>query len=139
MNIFVTIECPGRSSEHFLYSDINAELNNVVRHEVEHITQQNTSNRIAGRALPISTKERKKAEGTKDYFLSRDEIPVLIAGFYRNAKYRKLPIDIVAKEFLDSFTGADEMMNKRDEKEVMRVLMNYAKENYPKAIFSKNW
>ena len=138
MNVSVNIESPNRNFEHLVYSEINSELHNVVRHEIEHIVQQRGKNKIAGRVDAISPKERRKAENTIGYFLSKDEIPALVAGFYKQAKNDKKPLDVVASEYLDYFTDEEDgILNGKEKDLVMNDLMNYARQNYPNAIFSK--
>lgn len=142
MEIIIDIEAPSFDIEHILYTDINAELHSAVRHELEHIVQQKGKNYIQGRAKPISAKERGKVEGTVGYFLSRDEIPAMVAGFYKKAKHQKRPFDEVVDEFLEYFTGEDleneDVMITPEEKEkVLNVYIDYAKKHYPSVKLSK--
>jgi len=135
----VDIDAPNREIERLMYVDINAELNRVVRYEIEHLTQQKGKNYIPGRAKPLSIRKRVELEDKYGYFVSRDEIPAMIAGFYREAKIKKIPIDDVASSYLNYFMEENPIINQEEKGKIMKIWMDYAHKHYPAAIFSKEW
>lgn len=139
VKIDIDIIAPNRDLEHHLYSELNTELNHVIRHEIEHIVQQPGDNYIDGRITAIGEKEREEARDTYRYFINDEEVPAMVAGFYRAAKTDKVPIDQIAREYLNGFIKVEPWLNDEQIEEIMDIWMKYAHENYPAAKFSSKY
>ena len=113
---------------------MNYKLNDVVRHELEHITQVG-KNKIAGRVKPSTSRQRELSQKDYRYFLLRDEIPAMVAGMYRQAKTQKKELDIVFSNYLDYFIEIGQMTEEQKTL-VMDTWIDYVKKNYPAAKFS---
>lgn len=136
--IQVEISSESRKKESQIYSLLNTKINDVVRHEIEHETQERKKNYIQGRVKSVSAKEREKADTNYNYFLLRDEIPAMVAGMYREAKVSKKPVDQVYSDYLDFFVRT-EFMTEENKKEIMKVWVEYTKKHYPAAQFTQEY
>ena len=103
--------------------DIVADLNDNVRHEMEHIFQANFM-RPDGEMSP-------EVEGPqdKDYYKQAHEVPAEIAGFRRIVKLRKEPVE---KVIYDWFKRSQQVhqLNDKDIKELTDYLTMKYKEHY---------
>lgn len=71
-----------------LLNELHYELNEVIRHELEHYKQD-----ISG-DLP-----KKKSKSKLKYYLQPHELDAQIAGFKRISKLKKIPFDVVARQW----------------------------------------
>lgn len=89
-----------------IYSDIAMDLRDVIRHEIEHITQTGW-NLKSGKYIPSDQDIRRKIESSelpaREYFLLPMEIPAMIQGMYFKAKKSKQPFADIVNNYLDRF------------------------------------
>jgi hypothetical protein len=101
MYIFVQLT-PG--SEPRVYPEIAVDLRNLVRHEIEHLTQRGWGE-IEGKKMRRNEGVRKRINSNPElyhrYYTLKDEIPANIQGLYSEAKTRKLPFKEVVHRYLD--------------------------------------
>ena len=101
MYIFVQL-IPG--SEPRVYPEIAVDLRNLVRHEIEHLTQRGWGE-IKGKKMRRNEGVRKRINSNPElyhrYYTLKDEIPANIQGLYSEAKTRKLPFKEVVHRYLD--------------------------------------
>ena len=99
--IFVQLT-PG--SEPRVYPEIAVDLRNLVRHEIEHLTQRGWGE-IEGKKMRRNEGVRKRINSNPElyhrYYTLKDEIPANIQGLYSEAKTRKLPFKEVVHSYLD--------------------------------------
>ena len=99
--IFVQLT-PG--SEPRVYPEIAVDLRNLVRHEIEHLTQRGWGE-IEGKKMRRNEGVRKRINSNPElyhrYYTLKDEIPANIQGLYSEAKTRKLPFKEVVHRYLD--------------------------------------
>jgi hypothetical protein len=99
--IFVQLT-PG--SEPRVYPEIAVDLRNLVRHEIEHLTQRGWGE-IEGKKMRRNEGVRKRINSNPElyhrYYTLKDEIPANIQGLYSEAKTRKLPFKEVVNSYLD--------------------------------------
>jgi hypothetical protein len=91
-------------SEPSEYSEISASLRDVVRHEIEHLTQRGW-NEKPGKRMRKNDVVRNKITSNPElyyrYFKLKDEIPANLQGLYSEAKTRKIPFKKVVNDYLD--------------------------------------
>jgi hypothetical protein len=89
-----------------ILSKVALELRDLLRHEIEHITQSGW-NLKPSKYLPSDQAMRRKIEtGEKPaagYFLLKKEIPAMIHGLYMKAKKSKTPFAVVVNNYLDNW------------------------------------
>ena len=99
--IFVQLT-PG--SEPRVYPEIAVDLRNLVRHEIEHLTQRGWGE-IEGKKMRRNEGVRKRINSNPElyhrYYTLKDEIPANIQGLYSEAKTRKIPFKEVVHNYLD--------------------------------------
>jgi hypothetical protein len=121
-----------------VYSTLLGYIKDVLRHELEHMTQVGI-NQIEGREKPELEKIRAKINKSKTdkykYFLLRDEIPAMVKGMETRAKYEKKPIDLIFSEYLDYFIEQN-MITEEQKSIVMKVWIDYVKKHLPLAKLS---
>jgi len=87
-----------------ILSEIATHLRDILRHEIEHITQSGW-NLKTGKYIASDQALRKKIEsGQKPpvhYFLLPKEIPAMIHGLYTKAKKSKQPFKSIVNDYLD--------------------------------------
>jgi hypothetical protein len=85
-----------------IYRKIIPELHDAVRHEIEHLTQRGI-NKLKNKAIPSNIRDDISFERNNQhyYYLMRDEIPALVHGLYKRAKWEKKPLSEVFDNFLD--------------------------------------
>ena len=85
------------------YTEISFDLRNLVRHEVEHLTQRGY-NVIDSKKVRRNDATRKRISKTPSirhkYYKLRDEIPANLQGLYSEAKSRKIPFADVVNRYL---------------------------------------
>ena len=91
-------------SEPSAYHEIAIELRDLVRHELEHLTQRGW-NEKPGKKMRQNPGMRAKITSNPDlyyrYYKLQDEIPANLQGLYSEAKTRKLPFKQVVNNYLD--------------------------------------
>ena len=104
------------------YNELNAEVKDALRHELEHVGQFNFNKGVnvdGNDDLPLF-----------DYLTLDYEIPAFVQGLYRKAKTKKISLTQAIQDFLDERT---EELSPEEEAKVMQIWTNWAKENLPKA------
>lgn len=110
-----------------LYSEIVPILKDAIRHELEHVAQNN---------LERPDSERYESTPKGDYyryFTARHEIPAFVRGLYKQAKTRRYPLDAIIDKFLQDYSHT---MTSQESEKVRKIWTDYAKRNLPKAQFS---
>lgn len=106
-----------------IYSKIQAKLRDVVRHEIEHLTQKGP-NQKAGKKVKNTTLARIKAANNPDkaytYYTLPDEVDANIQGLYSKAKTTKQPFQVVVDDFLDGLV-ADKIIKPTDKEKIYKV------------------
>jgi len=119
------------------YNDLNAELQNAVRHEIEHLTQFGL-NVMRQKYIPLNKALRDEINAdpsrTYEYLTLPDEIPAMAHGLYRKSKTVKKPLDVVMNEFLNLFE-----LTKKGKKYVFSKWIDFAKKHLPAAQYSKSY
>jgi len=85
-----------------IYKKMIPELVDTIRHEVEHLTQAG-KNKLPNKAKISRLKDKISFEENNQhyYYLMSHEIPALVSGLYKRAKWEKKPLDVVFNNFLD--------------------------------------
>jgi len=87
-----------------VYPEIAVDLRNLIRHEVEHLTQRGWGER-EGKKMRRNEGVRKRITENPEfyyrYYKLKDEIPANLQGLYAEAKTRKLPFKEVVHNYLD--------------------------------------
>jgi hypothetical protein len=87
-----------------ILSDVAMQLRDILRHEIEHITQSGWNTK-PGKYLPSDMKLRDKIQTGKmppyRYFMLDKEIPAMIQGLYLKSKKSKIPFSQVVNDYLD--------------------------------------
>ena len=87
-----------------VYPEIAIDLRNLIRHEVEHLTQRGWGEK-EGKRMRRNEAARKRITGNPElyhrYYTLKDEIPANLQGLYSEAKTRKLPFKEVVNNYLD--------------------------------------
>jgi hypothetical protein len=101
-----------------ILSEIATHLRDVLRHEIEHITQSGW-NLKSGKYIASDQALRKKIEtGEKPpvhYFLLPKEITAMIHGLYTKAKKSKQPFKSIVNDYLDIWVANDAITDKDKE------------------------
>jgi hypothetical protein len=121
------------------YNKLNACLHEIVRHELEHLTQYGTNKRPGKEHASDSKRARvdlmKKPSFA--YFSLPDEVPALVYGMYRQAKVEKRPITDIFCEMLDEYISDGEI-TVRQAKLLFTKWYNYSKKRLPKAQYAQD-
>jgi hypothetical protein len=90
------------------YSDVVPDLRDIVRHEIEHLTQRGW-NAKPGKFIKHNQMVRKRIESDSNlryrYYQLKDEVNANLHGLYAKAKTTKRPFPDVVMEFLDRQAG----------------------------------
>lgn len=120
------------------YNKLNACLNEIVRHEIEHLTQWGINRK--GRKPHVSESGRdrvsERLKPAYGYFSLADEIPALVHGMHRQAKIEKRPITYIFTEYLDQYIAEDQI-NERQAKLLFNKWYNYSIKNLPRAKYAE--
>lgn len=91
-------------SEPRVYPEIAVDLRNLIRHEVEHLTQRGWGEK-EGKKMRRNEMVRRRITSNPElyykYYTLKDEIPANLQGLYSEAKTRKLPFKEVVHKYLD--------------------------------------
>ena len=98
------------------------DLKDIVRHEIEHLTQSGY-NVINSKELPDDQTLRYYIQNLKilpysNYYLLDKEIPAMLQGMYFKAKKMKKPFKDILNGYLDIFVN-DETINKEDKSDIL--------------------
>ena len=108
-------------------SDVAMHLRDILRHELEHLTQSGWNVKLS-KYLPSDQATRKKIEaGTRppvDYFLLKKEIPAMIHGMYLKAKKSKQPFKTVVNNYLDIWVN-NGSLTPQDKERILTVWRTY--------------
>lgn len=105
-----------------LWSTISMDLKDIVRHEIEHLTQSGY-NVINSKELPDDQALRHYIQNLKilpysNYYLLDKEIPAMLQGMYFKAKKMKKPFKDVLNDYLDIFVN-NETISKEDKSDIL--------------------
>lgn len=120
--IFIQIDSNDFSNES-MYSDIYYELRDVVRHEIEHLTQRGI-NQKCGKYMRDNQAVRLKIG--KDelplyrYYTLQDEVDANIQGLYSKSKSLKQPFQIVIDRYLDNLVNK-KMINNTEREKIYKI------------------
>lgn len=110
-----------------LFSEIVPILKDAIRHELEHVAQNNLDR-------PDSERYERTPKGDYyRYFTARHEIPAFVRGLYKQAKTRRYPLDVIIDKFLSDYSHT---LTSDESEKVRKIWTDYAKRNLPKAQFS---
>lgn len=115
-----------------MYVELNHELQGAVRHEIEHILQE--QNFPQKPKLPSKADIDKINKNTYEYLMYDYEVEAMVMGFYRAAKVRKQPLDVVIDQYLKWFVE-DESITKNQATRVKHKWLAFAKKTLPKAQY----
>jgi hypothetical protein len=120
------------------YNKLNACLNEIVRHEIEHLTQAGINKK--GRKVHVSESRRdrvtERLKPAYGYFSLPDEIPALVHGMHRQAKIEKRPITDIFMEYLEQYISEGQI-NDRQAKLLFNKWYNYSIKNIPRAKYAE--
>jgi len=120
-----------------IYQKLIPELADTLRHEIEHLTQRGV-NKLSKKAEPSNIRDDISFENDNQhyYYILREEIPALVHGMYKRAKWEKKPLDVVFNDFLDWLKdyGVYEEEYKRNL--LFNTWKKYALKNLPDAKWS---
>lgn len=129
--------------EPICYRELNSALQELLRHEIEHLTHDGI-NRLEDRPDPEkSMKFRKQLNRAHEkgnfansykYYLLEDELGPLVHGMYRKAKTDKKPITDIFNHFLD-IMEKEEIIKKDKRKLVYDKWIEYSRKNLPAAKY----
>jgi len=104
-------------------SEISMDLKDVLRHEIEHITQSGW-NVKQGKYLRSDMARRNKINrgdiDTMNYWLLQKEQPAMIQGLYLRAKKERKPFAEVINSYLDIWVNNGTLSNEEKEKIIKR-------------------
>jgi hypothetical protein len=109
------------------YNELNAEIKDALRHELEHVGQFNFPkgiDPIGADDLPLF-----------DYLTLDYEIPAFVQGLYKKAKTKKISLTQAIQDFLDERI---EELSPKEEAKIIQIWTDWAKENLPKAQLNEN-
>ena len=108
-------------------NEVAAELRDILRHEIEHVTQSGW-NTIQSKYLPSDMAQRNKINSgqvsPKNYFLLKKEIPAMIQGLYNKAKKTKKPFRDVVTASLNRWVD-NGTFSEQDKQDIIKVWRTY--------------
>jgi hypothetical protein len=113
------------------------ELKETLRHEIEHVAQ-NLYDRPSDIKHSLYYNDyNHKDIPTYDYLLMPEEIPAFVQGLYKKAKMKKMPLDLVIDEYLNSLNYYGKELSKTQINKIRKIWITWAKNNIRTAQFSK--
>jgi len=110
------------------YSTLIAEIKETLRHEIEHISQQNFQD--------MYTFE-KKGDPFYQYLMYPHEVAAFTRGLYKRAKTKRIPIDVAMEEwFNENIRNFSRSQKFNHWKMVKTLWLNYARKHLPAAQYS---
>jgi len=119
------------NSEPKSYEQIFYKINEDVRHEIEHYSQQIFTNK----PKPVDSSTM---DSVFKHHLEPSEIEALMYGFYRRAKLEKKPLDLVMLDDLNKEIESGNL-TKRESEILLNIWVKYAKRRLPNAVYSVNY
>jgi hypothetical protein len=116
-------------SEPQSYEKLFYKINEDVRHEVEHYTQDRFKDR------PEKEGDSAQYDTTFQHHQDPTEVEALVHGFYRRAKIEKQPLDVVMKRDLDDDVSNGNI-TQREADILLNKWVNFARRRLPQAIYS---
>ncbi len=104
------------------FNDLNAEIKETVRHELEHLAQYNFPNKE-------SFEKYKGKIPFYKYLILNHETPAFVRGLNKRAKFKKISLSAAFEEFFDDFV--DQFKSEDEINTVRQTWTNYAQENLP--------
>jgi hypothetical protein len=105
------------------YNKLTFEVKDAVRHELEHIGQQNFDK---GVKKDLSVDD--SGLSTFEYLTLDYEIPAHVQGIYKNAKTQKISFTKALQDFLDERAGE---LTPDEEAQIKQIYTDYARKNLP--------
>lgn len=107
--------------------DVAIELRDILRHEIEHVTQSGW-NTMQSKYLPSDITRRNKINAgelsAKHYFLLKKEIPAMIHGLYTKAKKTRTPFRDVVNTSLNHWVQ-NGTFTEQDKQDIINVWKTY--------------
>lgn len=100
-----------------LYYDLVGQLNETVRHELEHLLQVERGENIES-----------DVEDPKKYYLQPHELDAQVAGLKRISKLRKQPFEMVVRDWFYKNENTHGLSEKDSEKVIKKILQKYNNE-----------
>jgi hypothetical protein len=112
------------------FNDLNAEIKETVRHELEHLAQYNFPNKE-------SFEKYKGKIPFYKYLTLNHETPAFVRGLNKRAKFKKISLSDAFEEFFDDFV--DQFKSENEINTVRQTWTNYAQENLPGVKLNENF
>ena len=110
-----------------ILNEVATELRDVLRHEIEHLTQSGW-NTLPGKYIASDQMLRKKIESgvmpAARYFTLPKETPAMIQGLYHKAKKSKQPFRDVVNAYLDVWVANGSLTN-QDKEYILKTWRTY--------------
>ena len=105
-----------------LWSTISMDVKDIIRHEVEHLSQAGY-NVVPAKELPDDRMLRSYIQDlglmpASNYYLLDKEVPAMLQGMYYKAKKMKKPFKDVVNSYLDIFVN-NETIDKQDKQDIL--------------------
>ena len=108
--IYLTI-ISNPNSEYNLLQDLTKELNEILRHELEHIKQYNQ-----GYEFPKEPKDHEK------YYTQQHELEAQRSGFKRRSKQEKIPLEKVVRDWFEKNKNKYKMTPDQVERVIQKII-----------------
>lgn len=131
-NIIIKIQII-KEFEKKIYSELFYELQESIRHEIEHsirIGNNERENKINPDNIIFDDSIIKNITA-KDYFLSKKEIPAFVSGFHLAAKRKRKPIVELMDVYLSSYVDAG-VITKQESEYIINKWMDFHGKVYKK-------
>jgi hypothetical protein len=126
------------ANEPACYNKVVGVMKDIVRHEIEHLTQAGP-NRLPQRPRATRSATRNKIAVNRGnaykYYLLRDEVPAMVVGMNRLARHEKKPLDVVFLEFLED-QKPTKFLTDKEIRLIMKTWIAYARKRLPDALYS---
>lgn len=128
--------------ETYHLKDIQTNLYDAVRHELEHSTQGTDLAVSSIEAVDRMMSDPASIEKRKNYYTDSSEVPALTSGIYNKAKKIRKPFSVFAGEYIDKIRStmierdpaADPESIETALQDILTTWTNYAKVRFPQAI-----
>ena len=115
-----------------IYVKVNENLQTAIRHEIEHILQeQNFPQRMK---IPSREEVEQINDDPYTYFMTDYEVEAMVMGFYRLAKTKKEKLDSIIDEYLQWWID-DKSITSEEAEEIKQKWLAYAKKQLPRAQY----
>lgn len=110
-----------------ILSEVAMHLRDLLRHEIEHLTQSGW-NTVDGKFIASDQAMRRKIESGNlppaRYFTLPKETPAMIQGMYMKAKKSRMPFKQVVNDYLDRFV-ADNTISETEKQQIIDTWRTY--------------